>query len=175
MDLIDIIKEKRFLAQEFLTWLKFKAGDQGKIFTTHDGDHLGVGFLPDMRLEYSAASEPETLACKGGDTPEAMTGLQAGKKIDRARIVFQDHRGEWEVVVNSERLQLATIKPPKTLPVPDDDRADMEGYIYDRIGIIKQLHSYLDDTFRIFLEIRTDAEKWHAEVLEIRAWIHDEA
>ena len=89
MDLVDLIVEKRFLGQEFLTWLWWKSEERGgSVAMPGEGD-ITVVFEKHMLLEYGEGESNEKCICSGLQTElqEARTGLKMGKKLEQARVI----------------------------------------------------------------------------------------
>jgi hypothetical protein len=77
MDLVDIISGKKFLGQEFLTWLWYKSEERGGAVMLPGIGDIQVVFEKHMLLESGAGESLEKLICKGLQTElqEARTGL----------------------------------------------------------------------------------------------------
>ena len=59
MDLVDLITEKRFLGQEFLTWLWYKSEECGGAVAVPGRGDVSVTFEKHMLLEYGEGQEQE--------------------------------------------------------------------------------------------------------------------
>ena len=80
MDLVDLISEKRFLGQEFLTWLWWKSEERGGSILLPERGDITVVFEKHMLLEYGEGESSEKLVCTGlqAELQEARTGLLMG-------------------------------------------------------------------------------------------------
>jgi len=177
MDLVDLIEEKYFLGQEFLTWLWFKSDQRGgTILLPGHGDIILV-FEKHMLLESGEGESHEKIICRGlqSELKEARTGLIMGKKVEQARVHLVKGDYEYHLTVRGSMLDFSSVKPPKTMD--EDDSNDPEavaGRMLDRIGLYEELIRIINELFRMFLTVRTGSE-WDAEVAAIRTWIHKAA
>lgn len=176
MDLVDLITEKRFLGQEFLTWLWFRSEERGgTIFVPGTGD-IQLVFEKHMLLEYGEGEAFEKIVCQGlqAELNEARTGLRMGKKLEQARLHLVMGEYEWYMTIKASMLEFRSVKPPKTMGSTEEgDSAEaVEGRLLDRIGLLETVTRTMDDLFRQFLDIRTTPEEWQKELTRIREWIH---
>ena len=175
MDLVDLIAEKRFLGQEFLTWLWYKSDERGgTIFLPSAGDILLV-FEKHLLLEYGEGESFEKLICQGlqAELQEARTGLAMGKKLEQARILLRRGDYEWKFTLKGSMLEYRSVRLPKTMSQAEEseDAAAVEAKLLDRIGLIDELVRTIDELFRMFLVLRTGSD-WPRELGHIREWIH---
>ena len=179
MDLVDLIAEKRFLGQEFLTWLWFKSDERGgTIFLPEAGSDIQVVFEKHMLLEYGEGEAHEKVLCNGLQTElkEARTGLAMGKKLEQARIQMVRDNHEWHMTLKGSLLEFRSVKPPKTMTGSEesDDPEAREGMLLDRIGLLDVAVRTVDDLFRMFLNVRIGSD-WDSELTKIRAWVNKAA
>jgi hypothetical protein len=175
MDLVDLIAEKRFLGQEFLTWLWYKSDERGgSVYLPSAGDILLV-FEKHMLLEYGEGDAFEKLICQGlqAELQEARTGLAMGKKLEQARLLLRRGDYEWKFTLKASMLEFRSVRLPKTMSQAEesDDPAALEGMLLDRIGLFEELIRTIDELFRMFLALRT-GEGWQEELIRLKAWIH---
>ena len=106
MDLVDLITEKRFLGQEFLTWLWWKSEQRGGSVALPGVGDIIVVFEKHMLLEYGEGEYSEKLVCTGLQTElrEARTGLLMGKKLEQARIQIVKDDYEWHVTLAASHV-----------------------------------------------------------------------
>ena len=119
MDLVDIISEKKFLGQEFLTWLWYKSEERGgAILLTGAGD-IQLVFEKHMLLESGEGESLERLTCNGLQTElqEARTGLFMGKKLERAHIYLAKGDYEWRFSLSATLFEFRNVSLPKTVTV----------------------------------------------------------
>ena len=178
MDLVDIISEKKFLGQEFLTWLWYKSEERsGAIFLPGIGD-IQVVFEKHMLLESGEGESLERLICKGLQTElqEARTGLLMGKKLEQARILLAKGEFEWRLTLTATLFEFRSVSLPKTVGASEDfsDPLAWEARILDRIGMCEEVMHTLDELFRMFLKIRVSSA-WQQEKGVMKTWIAEGA
>jgi len=175
MDLVDIIAEKKFLGQEFLTWLWFKSEERGgAIFLPGTGD-IQVVFEKHMLLESGKGESLERLICKGLQTElqEARTGLLMGKKLERARIYLARGDYEWRLTLSATLFEFRNVSLPRTVSPGDESSSEpmaWEAGVLERIGMSEEVMHTIDELFRMFMKIRVQPE-WMYEKDGIKAWI----
>lgn len=174
MDLVDIIAEKRFLGQEFLTWLWCKSEERsGAIDLPGIGD-ISVAFEKHLLLEYGEGDSHEKVICQGlqAELNEARTGLRMGKKLEQARIVLGRGEYEWIMTIKASMFDFKSVKTPKTMASQEDsdDPVAVEGKILEKIGLYEQALQLVDELFRLYLNVRLSSG-WEAELARLRAWI----
>jgi len=176
MDLVDIIAEKRFLGQEFLTWLWYKSEVRGGTVELPGIGDIGVVFEKHMLLEYGEGEAHEKIICQGlqAELNEARTGLRMGKKLEQARIVLARGDYEWTMTVKASVFDFKSVKAPKTMAGSEesDDPAAVEGRLLDKIGLYEQAMELVDELFRLYLNIRL-SPAWEGELARFRSWIRD--
>lgn len=175
MDLVDLIAEKRFLGQEFLTWLWYKSDERGgSVYLPSTGDILLV-FEKHLLLEYGEGDALEKLICQGlqSELQEARTGLSMGKKLEQARILLRRGDYEWKFTLKGSMMEFRSVRLPKTMTQAEEgeDAAAVEGRLLDRIGLYEELLRTVDELFRMFLAQRVGAG-WPEELEKVRTWIH---
>jgi len=176
MDLVDLIEEKRFLGQEFLTWLWWKSEERGgSIFVPERGDVIVV-FEKHMLLEYGEGESSEKLICSGlqSELQEARTGLVMGKKLEQARIQLVHAEQEWNFTLAAALMEFRSVRLPKTAGTEGDGSGspeETEGMILERIFLFEELVRLVNELFQMFLEIRV-AETWRDELQKIRNWVN---
>jgi len=174
MDLVDLIAEKRFLGQEFLTWLWYKSDERGgTIYLPSSGDILLV-FEKHLLLEYGEGDTLEKLICQGlqSELQEARTGLAMGKKLEQARLLLRRGDYEWKFTLKGSTMEFRSVRLPKTMTQAEegDDAAAAEGMVLDRIGLYEELLRTIDELFRMFLELRAGKD-WPQELEKVKARI----
>ncbi|MBW2466904.1 MAG: hypothetical protein JRF02_06335 [Deltaproteobacteria bacterium] len=174
MDLVDIISEKKFLGQEFLTWLWFKSEERGGAVSLPETGDIQVVFEKHMLLESGEGESFERLICKGLQTElqEARTGLLMGKKLEKARIYLAKGDYEWRLSLSATLLEFRSVSLPKTVASGDDssDPLAWEAKVLERVGLSEEVIHTIDELFRMFLKIRIHSD-WPQEKARIKAWI----
>ena len=178
MDLIDIIAEKKFVGQEFLTWLWYKSEERGGAVCLPGAGDIQVVFEKHMLLEFGEGEAQEKLICRGLQTElkEARTGLLMGKKLEQARIRLARGDYEWYFTLTATLFEFRGVKVPKTVESEDegDGQAAVEGRMLERIGMLEEISRSVDELFRMFLTVRTGPD-WEDELRRVRTWLHKAA
>lgn len=174
MDLVDIIAEKKFLGQEFLTWLWCKSEQRsGAIDLPGIGD-ISIVFEKHLLLESGEGESQEKVICQGlqAELHEARTGLRMGKKLEQARIVLGRGEFEWIMTIKASMFDFKSVKTPKTMASSEDsdDPMAVEGKILEKIGLYEQALQLTDELFRLYLNVRLSSD-WEAELARLQAWI----
>jgi len=175
MDLVDLIEEKKFLGQEFLTWLWFKSEERGgTVFLPEAGEDIQLVFEKHMLLEYGEGENREKLICRGlmTELKEARTGLAMGKKLEQARMLLSRGEYEWNLSFKATLMEFRNVKPPRTMSSAEEsnDPDAVEGKLLEHIGLHETLVKTFDQLFRMFLAVRT-VPAWEDELARIRRWI----
>jgi recombination associated protein RdgC len=176
MDLLDLINEKRFLGQEYLTWLWFISETSPEIDI--DGNTVQLAFDYNMQLECGQGEACKRITCKGNTAPganektEAKMAIGLGKKIEQAKILLSINEAEFWLTSNGRLLSLTGVKMPRVVYTDDggDEALEREGMTLERISLITFLTRTMDSIFRKFLMLRTDQKAWVSEVKKIREW-----
>jgi recombination associated protein RdgC len=175
MDLVDLIAEKRFIGQEFLTWLWWKSEERGGVVALPGAGDVVVVFEKHMLLEYGEGESNESLICRGLQTElqEARTGLVMGKKLEQARIQLSHNDYEWNFTMAAALMEFRNVKLPKTGGEVGNGNnpEEREGMILERIFLFEELVKIVLELFRVFLQIRVGVQ-WRDELLKVREWVN---
>ena len=176
MDLVDLMVEKRFLGQEFLTWLWWKSEERGGSVEIPEFGDITVVFEKHMLLEYGEGEYSEKLVCTGLQTElkEARTGLLMGKKPEQARVQIVKDTYEWNLTLGAALFEFRNVRLPKTAATEQgsgNSDEETEGMILERVFLFEELVRIINDLFRLFLEVRISTS-WSAELQVIRNWVH---
>lgn len=174
-DLPGLTRSKQFLGREFLTWLVYKAEEDGGRFELADGPveiHLG-----DRVVLAGGQDERARLTVVGaGDVrSEVGAGLRRGKLVDRARLTVRRGERRWEVTLDGGLLDYGALRCPPLgdadASAYDDPRAAFENDLFLRLADVEELVGALDAVFAEFCRLRaTDA--WSRQTLpELRGWV----
>lgn len=175
MDLVDIIESKRFIGQEFLTWLWWKSEERGGNVEISEYGDVNLSFEKHLLLVYGEGESTEKLICSGlrAELQEARTGLQIGKKLEQARIKINKGDLEFSFTYTATLMEFRNIRLPKTTATEEEqsgNREDVEGVILERLFLFEELVKTVNALFYSFLEIRLGMG-WPSEVARIRKWI----
>ena len=176
MDLVDLISEKRFLGQEFLTWLWWKSEERGGSILLPERGDITVVFEKHMLLEYGEGESSEKLVCTGlqAELQEARTGLLMGKKLEQARLQIVNADYEYNFTLAAALMEFRNVKLPKTAGTEggnSNDPEETEGMILERIYLFEELVRLMDELFTVFIKIRV-SEQWREELQKVREWVN---
>jgi len=176
MDLVDLISEKRFLGQEFLTWLWWKSEERGGSILLPERGDITVVFEKHMLLEYGEGESSEKLICTGlqAELQEARTGLLMGKKVEQARIQIVHADYEYSFTLAAALMEFRNVRLPKTAGTEggsSNDPEETEGMILERIYLFEELVRLVDELFTLFIKIRV-SEQWRDELQTLRKWVN---
>lgn len=176
MDLVDLIAEKRFLGQDFLTWLWWKSEERGGTIELPNIGDATVVFEKHMLLEFGEGESSEKIICSGlqAELQEARTGLQMGKKLEQARIVIGHNNYEYSFTLAAALMEFRNVRLPKTEATEADrgeNPEEVEGMILERVFLFEELIRLVNVIFLQFLRVRL-SDDWRDELLKVRTWIH---
>lgn len=172
MDLVDIAVEKKFLGQEFLTWLWWASDTEGGVHT--DVGTIAVEF--NGRLQLEDAEGTEKVTCVGeAELPEALTGLVFSKKIQQARITLTAEEDlVFSLALTGDLFEYKSVKLPKTVPAAGgDSEEEASEAILERVYLFKKLRDVVHALFKAFLTVRL-SDEWASTRQEIRDWSRSE-
>ena len=175
MDLVDILSEKRFIGQEFLTWLWYKSEERGGVVDLPGHGDIQLVFEKHMLLESGEGEAHEKLVCSGLQTElqEARTGLQMGKKLEQARIHLVRGDYEWNFTLTATLFEFRNIRVPKTMTPSEEEFGPeaVEARILERVSMVEEAVQTMQDLFLVYLTTRT-SPGWNEELKKVRSWIH---
>lgn len=175
MDLVDLMTEKAFLGQEFLTWLWFKSEERGgAVRLENSGIDVELVFEKHILLESGEGESYEKLICQGlqAELKEARTGLAMGKKIEQARLLLTRDAYEYHLTLKGSLFEFRSVRLPKTMAGAEesDEAGAVEGRILDRIALYEMCVRTMDELFGMFLARRA-GDDWPRELTRLSEWI----
>ena len=174
MDLVDVIAEKKFIGQEFLTWLWWKSEERGGSISLPGQGDISVVFEKHMLLEYGEGQSNEKVICRGLQTElkEARTGMAMGKKLEQARIRIEHSEHEWSFTLAAGLMEFRNVRLPKTAGQEgqEQQKEEQEGMILERIFLFEELVRIVNSMFTMFLMVRT-GDDWKIELGKIKNWV----
>jgi len=177
MDLVELMKEKEFVGQDFLTWLWLASESiNSDGFFEHEGNPVVLLFDYNMKLECGAGDACNQLIFKtasgsASSLPEIKLAVQQGKKISQAQILISWKDLEFICKLDGSLLELTGIKLPKT--VAGDDEDGYEARILERIYLAEQLSRIIDSLFLYYLKKRLTPAIWKQELVQFRDWLNE--
>jgi hypothetical protein len=166
MDILARIEHARFLGAEFLTWLWYRAEQDGGNLVAADR-RLEVYFDGRLALEVDGDIKAQSVLKTDHptETLEAAAALRSGKLVSEARILVRDGQKDWTFTIKATDLQLKNVKIPALLS------QDEEQAFYERLALIEELDGHLETLFGWFATVRLDSDAWPGELEELRAWV----
>lgn len=168
MNRLQRIESSRFLGREFLLWLWYASEQNGGIFTLPDQGETEVLFEDKIVLE-PVGGEGHRHMLSGVDPTtsfEAALALQINKIPSEVKLKVVLQSRAWAFTLRGDDLQVRSLKIPEVLSQSDDDR------IYERIYLMEEIETILEDLFLQFLLKRT-AERWEDVLGEIQGWVKE--
>lgn len=175
MDLVTLIREKRFLGLEFLSWLWFFSEINRGLIELKGLGTVEVWFEDRMVLETGTGNARQTVTCQGKDLDltEARTALREGKKVSQARLRILIEGREWRFTFHAEGFELSGVRPPKTFEAEEEEPEGEAGLLLDRVALMLELTGVVDALYKKFLADRL-TETWVKKTLpRLRAWIDE--
>lgn len=174
MDLLDLIIEKQFVGQEFLTWLWWKSEERGgAVKVDLINSDITVAFEKHMLLEAGEGESNEKVTCSGllHELMEARAGLKMGKKLQQARMHICVVDREYLLTLTS-KMEFKNVKLPKTAETENNnDKLELEGAIYERVSLFTEISDLVEHLIAQYLTVRV-SEEWSAELSKIRSWVN---
>ncbi|MBF0529418.1 MAG: hypothetical protein HQK55_09130 [Deltaproteobacteria bacterium] len=176
MNIIDLIQDKRFLGQEFLTWLWVTSEINSGLVEAEGLGQVEVRFVQRLVLDAGTGNTRRVVTCQGQDLDlaEARTALREGKKVYQAKLRLKADSREWLVNVKAEGFELTGIRGPKTFDPGEEEAESLAGRLLDRIAVTLELTRIFDGLYARFMAVRlTDA--WNnAELPSLRRWLMED-
>ena len=154
MDIINLLNEKSFLGQEFLTWLWWMS-DEGRDFTLPDGRNLTIALGERLSLSPIMGQEGNRVASSGKDKglAEAREALRQGKLVDNLRLVFLIDGEEYWLTLDSFTLTPRSIRLPQSAD-KEEEGLDADAQALERISLMESLLKAHDFLFQTYLQTR---------------------
>ena len=173
MDLVDLIREKRFFGLEFLTWVWFQSEINSGLIDLKGLGTIEVWFEDRLVLEAGTGNARQVVTCQGKDLgrAEARTALREGKKVSQARMRLGLDGREWRLTLKAEGLDLSGVCPPKTLEADEEEPDSEAGRLLDRVAQVQELIRTLDSLYAKFLAARLTEDWQKKELPRLRRWL----
>lgn len=175
-----LIGADSILGEEFLTWLWYRSEVQPFFeyyvsIVKHDLNkrQFHVSFENRLSVRGYNGSNQVSAAVSGAFNPmfEARTGLEKGKKVNKACIVISDAEYHFIFTAEAKNFCFSSFGIQNFKP---ENGTDQEAELLLRIDCLETAMGYFDEAYEQFLLCRLDQEKWAEEVGKIKDWIlHD--
>ena len=158
MNLAELLEQKIFLGQEFLTWLWFlletdggaEVKDLGWVELTL-GERLVLG--PAMGADGSRV----TVSGAEGSLAEAREALRQGKLVEALRVGLEIHGEEYALNLDAAELTVKSLKLPTT-STQREDPDSLEALVLERVALLENTLKATDGLLSLFLAQRLHPE-----------------
>ena len=161
MQLLEKVRKTEFLGREFLVWLWFRADTDRGLFDFGEKGSAELWFDGKITLQSENEMGVETITCAGkaSNMKEARFALAEGKEIIQAAIKLDIGDNQWSFVLDSIWMNFKTFKSPGVI---QDKKDDPDGIFYEKMFLIEEAVSAIDEIYSSFLKLRVSPE-WAAE------------
>ena len=161
MQLLEKVRETEFLGREFLVWLWFRSETGRGLFDLGEKGTAELWFDGKITLQSETERGVETITC-AGETPnmkEARFALAEDKEIIQAAIKLDIGDNHWSFVLDSTWMNFRTFKTPRVM---QDKKDDPDGIFYEKMFLIEESVSVIDEIYQSFIKLRVSPE-WETE------------
>jgi len=150
-----------YLGADFLNYLWFISDSQNSMSNTNYSFFIGNSV--------TVSGEFGTLSAKStaGELAEAMYGLVNGKKVRSLTFSIETSEAATYKAKLDGSYRLSGIKLPKSEKLDD---ADDDALLLEKLFLLEQLFSYVDEVFGVFLKIRLTDNQWRDISAKIELW-----
>jgi len=162
MQLLEKVKETEFLGNEFIVWLWFRSEtDRGPFDLGEKGiAELWIGGKITLQSETERGVETITCAGETQNMKEARFALAEDKRIIQAAIKLETGGdNQWSFILDSTWMNFKTFKTPKVI---QDREEDPNGIFYEKMFLIEEAVSVMDEIYQSFIKLRVSPE-WKTE------------
>ena len=147
------------LGPDFLTWLLVRVlDDEVPQITSEPSLKVDIQGPLLFTGEGGEAKKVTLAGEEAASAPEVTSALRQGKRLARARLLFNAMEDIWAITLEAETFDLKSVK----LPVPKISHRDE--YLRLRVESLMRLQHLLDEMFETFLALRLDREAWKNEL-----------
>ncbi|MDY6882136.1 MAG: hypothetical protein V2J25_08950 [Desulfatiglans sp.] len=170
MQLLERVRETEFLGNEFLVWLWFRAETDRGAFDLGKRGTAEIWFDGKITLRSETERGVETITCTSqtANMKEARFALAEDKKIVQAALKLDIGDDQWSFVIDSTWMNFRTLRTPK---VHQDIKEDPDGVFYEKIFLIEEAVSAMDQIYQLFIELRVSPEWTTREHPALVKWI----
>ena len=137
------------LGRDFLTWIWYKCESDTPKFIVPDLGEFSVGIDGPLTLVSESIGSHETVLRKGLPTlsPEAHSGIQAGKKLKSARVSITRGDDIWSFTVDADNFIFKSMK------LPDGEAMDAIARFEERIEFIYMVQEAFFSLYSDFIKL----------------------
>ncbi len=172
MQLLEKVRETEFLGREFLVWLWFRADMDRGLFTLGEKGAAELWFDGKITLQSENEMGMETIICAGKapNMKEARFALAEDKEIIQAAVKLVIGDNQWSFVLDSTWMNFKTFKTPRVMQETKDD---LDGIFYEKMFLIEEAVSAIDQIFYSFIKLRLSPEWEDRERPALVKWISE--
>lgn len=169
MDLLELLNQKMFLGQEFLTWLwrTSEAEDPVRL----DDDQVVSVYLGELLvLGPAQGAEGSRVTVRGREASlaEAREGLRRGKLVEAIRLGLEIDEEEYWLTLKAPALEVSSLKLP-AIPAGDDNES-LEGRLLERVFLVDTALKAVEGLFKKFLSARMEDQSGGQLWRDMKDW-----
>jgi hypothetical protein len=123
-----------------------------------------------MECDFRISGKLAMVAADPARSPEARSGLAAGKQPTRAGVMVSSRSGDWSFNLDAVNMTISSLKLGEAEEKEPDAAARMEG----RFTQVRDVYRLLDGLYGAFLAERFGAQ-WSATAERLRRWARGES
>ena len=156
MDLSELLNQKVFLGQEFLTWLWHLSENEGGA-EIKDLNWVEVSLGERLVLGPAMGEEGARVTVSGHESSlaEAREALRQGKLVEILRLNLEIHGEEYGLNLDAAELALRSMKLPTGAPMGEEPEG-LEGLVLERVALMENALKAVEGLFKLFLSQRLD-------------------
>jgi recombination associated protein RdgC len=170
MDILQLIGDKLFLGQEFLTWLWYASEEEGPLALA-DGRQVEVLLGDRLLLGPAQGQEGTRVLVRGREASlaEARQALRRGKLVEGLRLGLVVEGEEYWFSLSAAELAPAGLRLPAGAGV-EPGQEGREGHLLERIYLCETALRALEGLLLIFLRGRLENEQGGELWERVRDW-----
>ncbi|MCF8034497.1 MAG: hypothetical protein K9K66_13270 [Desulfarculaceae bacterium] len=175
MDLNELLNQKIFLGQEFLTWLWHLSETEGGA-EMPELNWVEVSLGERMVLGPAMGDEGARITVSGHEASvaEAREALRQGKLVESLRLGLEIHGEEYWLNLDAAELGIKSLKLPSAARMGEDPEG-LEGLVLERVAMMESALKALEGLFKRFLAQRLDSNEGPELRKALAAWAAEEA
>jgi len=172
MQLLEKVRETQFLGREFLVWLWFREETDRGLFDLGGKGTAELWFDGKITLQSENEMGVETIICAGktSNMREARFALAEDKEVVQAAVKLGIGDNQWSFVLDSTWMNFSTFKSPKVM---QDRGEDPDGIFYEKMFLIEEAVSAMDEIYSSFIKLRLSPEWADQERPALVKWISE--
>jgi len=165
-DMVSTIASKKFIGEEFLTYLWWRSQKINGVFNLPD---LMVELYVDDRIILTGdnGGKVSRIVCSGDNVElkEAREALSLGKRVSEIKFKFFIEDQQFTVVMDSSYFKIISCKTPKV----SIDKDDMDGAFFEKVALLQKIIFCIEKLYAQFLQLRI-SDNWERMRKQIQNW-----